>query len=149
MSNIIENKCISLRSIINLREYKEHSFKETIGDLHVSISFFYNRNDTFQEFDKRANKAIDYFSNKYFRHSVYIKDNFTVDKEKQMQLKSIVDGADLVSVNYIGMVDDDELEDYKSSIEGIHKKLFKIDKRIYVTAFTNNHKLHIFINQKI
>lgn len=149
VNNILEQEYLSLRTIVNLREYKNFAFKNTLGDLHSSVSMFWRKGNTFEEFSKRADKVFSVFTEELFRHSSYLMNNSNVDETSKNQLKNITDNADIVSINYGGTIEENDLNDYIQSTPKLQEKLFNINKRIYVTAFMCNKKLHVFINKKM
>lgn len=140
---------VAVRNIVNLRKIPHYSFRETIGDLHVSISFVYHRHATFSEFKQEADSFVDLFAKKMFRHSSLIEDESLQHDPTVLEIKKIAHGSDLAVVNYLGLYSDEELESFKQNVFEMQSKLNTIDSRIYITAIANRDQLYIFTNRDI
>ncbi len=144
-----ENEYIALRCLVNLREYSEYSFKNTIGDVHVGISFIYKRNMSFELFKEYAFETIDLFTSKGLRPNYVIEECQKYDEEKRMKLTDIIQNGSTTSINYLGEYSEDDYIKLKNDVSSIQSELYTITKDIYVTAVKVEDSLHIFVNKKI
>lgn len=145
----IENECVALRCIINLRDYCNVSLKSTLGDLHASLSFFYCRGDSYNMFSDRVEKVISLLGDFCSHHSLYIEDNRYSDETRVGELTNLIDDAEFISISYQGVVTDEELVQYEKEMSEAHSRLSSANARLFVTVFYNRGNVHIFLNKKI
>lgn len=149
LSDWIGNACVALRFIVNLRDYCSISLKNTLGDLHASLSFFYCKGDTYNSFADRVDDVIDLLGNFCSRHSLYIEDNKYSDKSRVGELTDLIDNAEFISVSYQGAVTDEQLARYEKEMSEAHKSLSSANARLFVTVFYNKRNIHVFLNKHI
>ncbi len=145
----INNDCLALRFIVNLRDYCNVSLKTTLGDLHASLSFYYCKGDTEKLFSERVDSTIELLGDFCSRHSLYVEDNFFSDESRVEELTNIIDNAEFISVSYQGIITDEELKKYEKEISEAHKRLSYANARLFVTVFVCEGDAHIFLNKKI
>ena len=149
VGSLLPRKHVGIRTLFNLREYDGYSFKETLGDMHVGITFVYEKGMSFDAFFQEAMDSLKVFSEKMFRPSYIIENEKLRTQEERTKLELILDNANLLHINYLGEFDDDELKKLKESIPVLQDSLYSITKAIYVTAVSNHGRFHIFVNKTL
>lgn len=139
----------ALRTIINLREYKKYSFKDTVGDMHTNISFRYSKGISFEDFIKRCEETIKYFSENLFSTSFMKHRKMLPRDEVQQKLDSILTDCKLFSIDYLGEISEKDIEAKSDDIRELQAKMYRHEKLIYVTAVTCGDKILIFTNKEI
>lgn len=139
----------ALRTIINLREYKKYSFKDTIGDMHTNIAFRYSRGISFDNFIKRCEETIEFFSENLFSTSFMKHKKMLPRDEAQLKLKSILTDCKLFSIDYLGEISEKDIESKSRSIRELQDEMYRDEKLIYVTAATCGDKILIYTNKEI
>ena len=139
----------ALRTIINLREFKDYSYNDTIGDMHISISFIYSKGIMFDDFVKRCEDTIKFFTkNTFFPDFMKHKMMLPADAA-QLELKTVLTDCKLFSINYIGEVSENEIEKTSESVRKLQSEWYNEERRIYITAVTCGKKIFIFSNKGI
>lgn len=140
---------ISLKTIFNLREFNNYSFKDTIGDIHSNISLLLHKNMTFKEFKKRSFEILDLYKDSFYCPSYVIHNENEEDKELQKFISKVFDQGAIVSINYLGNSSIEEIKKIKSEIFTLQDKLNNIEEKILVTAYKDQSDLHLFVNKNI
>lgn len=149
LSPVLQQDHLSLRTMVNLREYSNFPYQNSLGDLHCSISMFYKAGESYAHFSDRAERVYALFAEDFFRHSSYLMNRSGVDLQKKKQLQAITEAADIVSINYGGTLTEKELKSYQVDVPKMQARLNKIHPRLYVTAFMTSQTLHIFMNKEL
>lgn len=137
----------ALRTIINLREYENCSYKDTIGDMHTNIAFIYSKGIQFEDFVKRCEETIEFFSKNTFSPS-FMKHKMMLPRDAaQLELESILTDCKLFSIDYLGEVSEKDIEKTSEDIRKLQSEIYIDEKLIYVTAITCGKKIYIFTNK--
>lgn len=139
----------ALRTIINLREYKKYSFKDTIGDMHTNIAFRYSKGISYEDFVKRCEDTIDYFSENLFSPSFMKHKKMLPKSENQEKLESILTDCKLFSIDYLGEISENDIETKSRDIRELQIEMYRDEKLIYITAVTCADKIIIYTNKEI
>lgn len=146
---VLKQNEYALRTIINLRDYKNFSFKDTIGDMHTNISFRYSRGISFDYFIKRCEDTIEFFSENLFSTSFMKHKKMLPRDEAQLKLKAILTDCKLLSIDYLGEISEKDIEVKSNDIQNLQDEMYKDEKLIYVTAVTCGDKIFIYTNKEI
>lgn len=143
----IKNKYIAIRTLFNIREYDGYSYKDTIGDVHVGMSFIYETGMNLAEFRDCAYRTIELFSKAFYRPDYVIEENELGFENERKQLKKVIRNSSIACVNYLGKYNDVEFEEFRTTIAATQKSLYAASTDIYATAVSNGSKLHIYISK--
>lgn len=149
LSKIYPKDTISLRTMLNIREFEECSYRNTIGDIHSSISFIYKSDDNYDEFNSRADRIRDLTIKEGFMPDYYRWPALIDNKDISQELNEILNGTRLLSINYLGERSENGLEAYKESVFNMQDEMYQQEQVIYVTAVTCKGELYICTNKKI
>ncbi|MDH2925323.1 amino acid adenylation domain-containing protein [Nicoletella semolina] len=137
---------ISARTLFNIRDYHSYRFKNTIGDIHVGISFILRRNEDYDSYVVNSKRIIELFATENFRPS-YI---FHFNKNEYLNtIKEKISNANIMSINYLGEIKETELDREINEMYKLQCQMYNITKNIYITAYTVNEKLYILSNKDI
>lgn len=141
-----DGNCIAIKNILNIRDFDEFVFADTIGDMHSSIIFILKKEDSFLDFKNRAEEVINQFCFEYFRpsYSMYFLKDSKVKKLKKEYKESV-----FVSSNYIGAIKKEETSEMINKIKINHEKMYNSKKYILVTSFSVDNSIHIICNKEI
>lgn len=145
----ITNCNIAVRALLNLRELIKCQYKDTIGDVHVGISFVNKLGMNLRDFNLQAEKTIELLTEEPFHPDQAIQDTFPKYNKDQKELKNVMFDSRIISVNYMGSKSDEELDKIEQTINGIQEQLYSIEKQIYVTAYNSKGSIIIFLNKNV
>ena len=144
--NEICKESIAIRTILNIRDFNDYSFKDTIGDIHVGMSFVLNKEDDYIRFENNSKKIIELFTNNHFRPSYVTYFN----KDKRLdEVKKIFKESVFLATNYLGIVMPNEVDEMIDKIIKDQQKMYEITKYIFITSFSSNDVLYIICNKNI
>lgn len=124
-------------------------YKDTIGDVHVGISFVNKLGMNLRDFNLQAEKTIELLTEEPFHPDQAIQDTFPKYNKDQKELKNVMFDSRIISVNYMGSKSDEELDKIEQTINGIQEQLYSIEKQIYVTAYNSKGSIIIFLNKNV
>ena len=139
-------KAVSIKTILNLREYDGFSFKDTLGDMHSNVSFLLHREMNFESFRKKAYDTIKIYTIDFINFS-YV--HLYQDEPRYGEVKEILDRSGLFSINYLGDIMGKKKELFDNEIRKAQKELYDIEKKIFATAYRDNDKVYILVNKNI
>ena len=139
-------KAVSIKTILNLREYDGFSFKDTLGDMHSNVSFLLHREMNFESFRKKAYDTIKIYTIDFIIFS-YV--HLYQDEPRYGEVKEILDRSGLFSINYLGDIMGKKKELFDNEIRKAQKELYDIEKKIFATAYRDNDKVYILVNKNI
>ncbi|MEG0793567.1 MAG: non-ribosomal peptide synthetase [Lachnospiraceae bacterium] len=145
----ITNCNVAVRALFNIREFEKYQYKDTIGDVHVGMSFVNKLGMNLNNFIDEAHQTIELFTKEPFQPNQAIEDTFPKYNEQQQKFKNVMLGSNIFSVNYMGTISDEELKKVELSIYDMQEHLYRIEKQIYVTAYNNRGDIVIYFNKKV
>lgn len=145
----ITNCDIAVRSLLNMRELEKSQYKDTIGDVHVGISFINKLSMNLREFNQEAEKIVKLLTEEPFHPDQAVNDMFPKYNKDQKEIKNVLINSKVITVNYLGLKSDEELDKIEQTINGIQERLYGIEKQIYVTAYNSKGNIIIFLNKNV
>ena len=135
---------VSGSTIINLREFREESFKTTFGDLHSTLPFLYQLGEDFDTFKDRFDEIYQYFlAGDNLNHSIY--KHYPTIPESLKKYEFYLDDNLKFSNNFLGAIREKDLE---STIEELSKQQYSLKNfssaKLYITFFRCGEEL-IFV----
>lgn len=146
---LFDREFISVRVQLNLRDYEGYDFKETLGDMHVSVALVYQNGESYEAYLNQSKRIIELYSKQFFRPSYLAKNSRIDDRTSQLELAKIGMDADIVSINYLGMFEKQEMTEFLSDVTEMQYNLINSSKRIYITAASDDEKIYICSNSDI
>ncbi|MGQ7138869.1 non-ribosomal peptide synthetase [Bacillus cereus group sp. Bce030] len=147
---IVDREQIVIKSVINGRENKLFDFSTTIGDFHGSLYLIYSKDENYEQFTNKSEGIFGkYYTTHPYRPGYAFGSNYPSKTKEQKKLKDQWNSISNTSINYIGEVSDYEKSSYYDTISNVFDNLEKIQDLIYVTAFSNNNKLTVFLNKNL
>ena len=138
---------VILRGLLNIREFKDYDFKNTIGDVHTSFIIPFKKDMQESDFEKLCYKEIDNFKKDLFRPGYLI---YKYKKEIEKNFPNIskrYHDISRISFNYIGSVHPEELENFERDILDIQNQLNITSDGVYLTSFSCKDKLVIYFSR--
>ncbi len=135
----------SLSLILNLREFVGFDANLVLGDVHSTVVTHYNKNDNYQSFERKLKTIIEEHKNGNNPYQAAFRD-FPNMTEEQKLLEKIYDTNPVVSLNYLGFIDDDNMEEELKNLEYTREVLSAFPAtRIYLSAFeTSRGEMFVF-----
>lgn len=133
LAKYIDCNNFALGTIVNLREYRNYSFRDVLGDFHATVPFVYRRHMSFNEFCLLGNRILELFSNEY------------LDLKSNDELYAVWQKCKMASIDYLGALDDAEFESFVKNINQVQWNLIKNQNIVIATAVHNRKDLHIFV----
>ncbi|MCU0083135.1 hypothetical protein, partial [Streptococcus danieliae] len=127
---------VSGSTIINLRKFNKDMFTTTFGDIHTTVPFIYQADDSYEEFKTRFEAIYQHFlSGDNVNNSIY--KNYPVIPEELQKYEFYLDDNLKFSNNFLGALREKDLD---RTIGELSKQQYSLEKfsdaKLYVTFFS-------------
>lgn len=143
ISNITNQKRVSYSTIFDRRKLQQDKFKDLIGDLHMSVISYGEKEEDFNTFTKRIGEVINEYKKGLNPMQAIYKDipYYTPEQNKlyDIYVKNV-----LLKTNFIGRVRKEKLNAKIMELKQIKEELQNFPgDRLYVTSFCCEDNLYI------
>lgn len=143
---LLEEEAVAIRTLLNIREYPDFSFAETLGDIHTGLALSLKKNESFQDFYLRAKQVLRLFTSECFRPSYVL--HFNQDPRLDAY-RSCVKKSIFTSSNYLGQVSEQEVTKKIDELKSAQEHMYKVTSQIYVSGFMAKDTLYLLSNKDI
>lgn len=134
---------------LNNRDYLQYQLKESIGDVHTSMSFMYNRGMKFDEYARQAQKVWNMFGKGFFQPFQAIENNYPSCTREQRGYMDMVVRTRVLKVDFLGQISEEKLKIKEGSMQLLYKDLHRMINSIYATAYAQKDTLVIYFSKDV
>ena len=131
-------RSLPISTILNLRNFEGFDAALVVGDVHSTVVTYFLSTDTLEEFNNRLKNIIaEYLRGNNPYQAAF--SSFPKSDDIQQTLEMIYDTNPLISLNYLGYIDDSNLSEQLQNLEKTKNILQAFPAtRVYLTAFENS-----------
>ncbi|MBZ4684051.1 MAG: hypothetical protein PWP46_1776 [Fusobacteriaceae bacterium] len=145
--NEYEIKNCNINLIYNIRKFKNSSYENLIGDIHLGITFPYIEAE---DIKKSLYKIVDFYKEEMYNPKFFGYKSFPKTNKIEKEIVSLYDEKVYLNINYVGVKTEKEYEELIKESKTLNKEINKINKnKINILSFLVNNKLVLMISKNI